>query len=169
MLTRAGIICDWIETSCKVPEGAHVGEWIVVLPFQREFIYETYNGKGGCTPEKEKEALQTQILRRDVPAIKLAVQEAAEQEGRLEQFQKAHEHGRSFWRIGSLAALICQRSRLELRPDQWAPCHVLFEDNPREGEEDAAALVRKLVAAGVSRFHPDPAAAYKKATGKSLI
>jgi hypothetical protein len=169
MLTRAGIVCDWIETLCKVPEGAQVGEWMLTLPFQRSFIYEVYNGKGGCTPEKEEEALQTLILRRDVPAIKLAVQVAGEQEGRLEQFQKAHAHGRSFWRIGTLASLICQSPKLELRPDQYAPCHVLFEDDPREGEEDAAALVRKLVAADVSRFHPDPAAAYQKATGKALF
>jgi hypothetical protein len=144
---------------------------MLLLPFQRSFIYEVYNGKGGCTPEKEDEAVQMQILRRDVPAVKLSVQVAGEQEGRLEQFDKALKQGRSFWRIGVLAAHICQHPSLELEPNQFAPCHITLEDHPqpRPEMEEAAGLVRKLVAAGVSRLHPDPAAAYKEATGKSLF
>jgi hypothetical protein len=31
MLTRAGKICDWIEAMCRVPEGRHVGEHMVLL------------------------------------------------------------------------------------------------------------------------------------------
>jgi hypothetical protein len=169
MLSRGGINCDWIETFSTVPEGSHVGERLVLLPFQRDFVYSIYNGKNGCTPQKEEEAVQMQILRRDVPALKLSMQEALKQEGRALQFEKILEQGRSGWRLGILAACICQYRNLELEPHQHPPCHVSIEDRPFEGMEDAAALVRKLVAAGVSRLHPDPAAAYKEATGKSLI
>lgn len=169
MLSRGGIQTDWIETFSKVPEGAHVGERLVLLPFQRDFVYAIYNGKDGCTPEKEEEAVRMQILRDDVPALRLSMQEALKQEGRALQFEKAFEQGRSGWRLGILAACICQYTSLELEPNQYAPCHVSIEGRPFEGMEEAAALVRKLVAAGVSRLHPDPAAAYKKATGKSLF
>jgi hypothetical protein len=169
MLSEGGICCDWIETFTIVPEGAHVGERMVLLPFQRDFVYAIYNGKHGCTPEKEEEAVQMQILQRDVPALKLAIQVAAEQEGRAQQFEKIIEQGRSGWRLGVLAACICQYTSLELEPHQHPPCHVSLEDRPLEGLEDAAALVRKLVAADVSRLHPDPAAEFKKVTGKSLV
>jgi hypothetical protein len=169
MLSRGGIHCDWIETFSTVPEGSHVGERMVLLPFQRDFVYSIYNGNNGCTVAKEEETVQMQILRHDVPAVKLAIQVAVEQEGRALQFEKIMKQGRSGWRLGVLAACICQYTSLELEPHQHPPCHVSLEDRPLEGLEDAAALVRKLVAAGVSRLHPDPAAAYKEATGKSLI
>jgi hypothetical protein len=169
MLSRGGIITDWIETFSTVPEGAHVGERFVLLPFQREFLYEVYNGKGGCTIAKEEEAVQMQILCYDVPAAKLAVKTVVEDESRALQFEQIIEQGRSPWRVGILAACVCQYQRLELQPHQHVPAHVALEEAPLKGLEEAAALVRKLVAAGVSRLHPDPAAAYKKATGRALF
>jgi hypothetical protein len=171
MLSRGGICCDWIETFTMVPEGAHVGERMVLLPFQRDFVYAIYNGNDGCTPGKEEEALQMQLLRRDIPALKLAIQVAVEQEGRALQFEKISKQGRSGWRLGVLAACICQYASLELEPHQHVPAHIALEDRPQPQAEmeDAAALVRKLVAADVSRLHPDPAAEFKKVTGKSLV
>ena len=171
MLSRGGIQADWIETFSTVPEGAHVGERMVLLPFQLGFVYAIYNGKGGCTPEKEEKALQMKIFKRDVSAIKLAVKAAVEDETRALQFEKIIQQGRSPWRLGVLAACVCQYRTLELLPHQCPPCHISLEDRPQPQPEmeDAAALVRKLAAAGVSRLHPDPAAAYKEATGKSLF
>jgi phage terminase large subunit-like protein len=40
---RAKHIIDWIEKYCLIPEGAHVGQKIKLLDWQREFITEVYN------------------------------------------------------------------------------------------------------------------------------
>jgi hypothetical protein len=147
---------------------------MVLLPFQLDFAYAICNGRDGCTPEKEEEVVEMQIRQRDVldvPAVRLSMETALKQEGREQQFEKMFEQRRSGWRIGVLAACICQHKILELEPHQTVPAHITLEDRPqpRPEMEDAAALVRKLVAADVSRLHPDPVAAYKKATGKSLF
>jgi hypothetical protein len=38
------------------------------------------------------------------------------------------------------------------------PCCVADENEPRIGEESAAKLLRRMLKAGISRWHPDPVA-----------
>jgi hypothetical protein len=61
------------------------------------------------------------------------------------------------------AASCCQRDALRLKPWQSPPCWVADENEPRVGEEDAARLLRRMLKAGISEFHPDPMAALEKA------
>lgn len=46
-LTRGELVCLFIETFCKVPEGALVGQPIVLADFQRRFILDTYDNPSG--------------------------------------------------------------------------------------------------------------------------
>jgi phage terminase large subunit-like protein len=46
-LTRGERICEFITRYCKAPEGEHVGKSIVLQPFQRKFICETYDNPNG--------------------------------------------------------------------------------------------------------------------------
>ena len=47
--TRGSRVCDFIEKYCKVPEGAHVGKPMLLEPFQRAFIIDTYDNPKGTS------------------------------------------------------------------------------------------------------------------------
>jgi len=59
-------------------------------------------------------------------------------------------------RDGEAAAYSLQMDNLKLKPWQWPPCWV--EPGDRRHKQ-AAKLLRDMLAAGVSRWHPDPLAA----------
>jgi len=48
-MTRGEKVCKFIETYCKVPEGAHVGQPMVLLEFQRKFILDIYDNPAGTS------------------------------------------------------------------------------------------------------------------------
>jgi hypothetical protein len=166
VLSRGGIHCDWIECYCPIPEGKYVGEFMVLLPFQREFIYQIYNNLGDgsfITPEVELKVLERLLTDRDRDALELAMEQCRTLEKRARQLDKILEQ-RPRQRTAMLAAFICQCRNLELKPGDTAPCWVI---NPDKDERSAAKLVRKLLKAGVSQCHPDPMRALKEANGRS--
>jgi hypothetical protein len=67
------------------------------------------------------------------------------------------------------ASRICQETRLNLRPwECWPPCEVEVDSTDEPGLEhrgirNAAALLRRMLALGISRWHPDPVAAIEAA------
>jgi hypothetical protein len=74
------------------------------------------------------------------------------------------------WRAAAVfAATCCQERALRLKPWQaWPPCVVSIDDVDEPGFEHrgiraSAALLQAMLAAGVSRFHPDPLAAIETA------
>lgn len=46
-LTRGEKVIAFIETYCRAPEGKHVGQPLVLLPFQKKFILEVYDNPHG--------------------------------------------------------------------------------------------------------------------------
>jgi hypothetical protein len=64
--------------------------------------------------------------------------------------------------VAQFAAYFCQTKTLHLKPWQIPPCHVADPDNPAPGEATAAKILRKMLAAGLSRWHPDPLAGLEK-------
>jgi hypothetical protein len=60
------------------------------------------------------------------------------------------------------AAYHCQIEALNLKPRQEPPC-VADEDDPDERDKQAQALLRRLLAAGLSRYEPNPLKALSKA------
>jgi hypothetical protein len=73
--------------------------------------------------------------------------------------------------VARFAAHGCQEKSLNLKPWQcWPPCAVEPDSVDARGLEHrgisaSAALLRRMLAAGVSRFHPDPLAAIETAEG----
>jgi hypothetical protein len=92
----------------------------------------------------------------DVAALKLAIEQArAEDSSRAAQIS-AMMAERAFEEVGWFAAAVCQRRTLGLRPWENPPCEIFDSD----GEDVAARrLLRRMLKANVSRFHPDPTAA----------
>jgi hypothetical protein len=73
------------------------------------------------------------------------------------------------WReVGEFAAYGCQCATLKLKPWQSPPCEVdpdWADDtgDDHHGRIAAARLLRRLLAAGLSRYEPDPVAALERA------
>jgi hypothetical protein len=99
---------------------------------------------------------------RDTAALTLAM-ERARADGRGPQLDRMLE-ARSWQRVAKFAAYVCQCEALELRPHETPPCHVNNPRTTREHEQDAAKLLRRMLRHGVSKWHPDPAAAIAAAS-----
>jgi hypothetical protein len=63
---------------------------------------------------------------------------------------------RSWQEAAEFAAFVCQSHALNLKPWQVPPCVVEDLNEPRVGEEEAAKLLRRMLRAKISRWHPDP-------------
>jgi hypothetical protein len=103
MLTRGGKICDWIEGTCRIPEGRYVGEHMVLLNFQRDFIDAIYNNaQAKCPiapPAREIEDVLAEIDEHDTAALTLAM-DAARAQGRGRQLDEMLQT-RSWQRVAS--------------------------------------------------------------------
>ena len=90
----------------------------------------------------------------------------AEDEGRAGQIEAMLED-RAWEEVASFAASCCQSRTLKPYPWQSPPCYVAEDDGDDcEINADAVKLLRKMLAAGVSRYEPDPLAALAAAKRK---
>jgi len=107
------------------------------------------------------------MTRTDIEALKLAVAQArSESPERAQQIDAKLAEGP--WEEAAMfAAYVCQTTSLRLKPWQVPPC-MMDEDDPDIDDPDAddvmdirqaGKLLRRMLAAGVSRWHPDPIAA----------
>jgi len=64
------------------------------------------------------------------------------------------------------AAFCCQGRSLHLMPWDLPPC-CASEGDDSDIDAEAVKLLRKMLAAGVSRWHPDPMAAIEEAKRKA--
>ena len=169
MRSKAGRILDFIEAWCPVPEGKLMGAWMVLENWQWESLYQIYNntGKDGNGQSRFLPEIEPQLGRVDTHALALAFALAEEHGGerRVRQFEALRARGRSYQQIARLASYVEQCRNLELRPHEVAPCWVIDPDDPRIDQE-AAKLVREMLKAGVSQYHPNPMQAIKAANGR---
>ena len=99
----------------------------------------------------------------DRSALKLAMERTrAESPGRSKQID-AKLKDEPWEEVAWFAAYCAQIELLKLKPWQQPPCHA-DEDDPNERGKAAQKLLREMLAAGVSRYHPDPLAAIAAAT-----
>lgn len=102
----------------------------------------------------------------DIAALRLAIQAVHDKDGPdcIEQVEtKLADDG--FFEGGKCAAFHRQVEALDLKPWQAPPCVVSATD-PHERDKDAQRLLRRMLKAGVSRYHPDPMAALEEAKRK---
>jgi hypothetical protein len=64
--------------------------------------------------------------------------------------------------LARAAAYSLQFKTLRLKPWEPPPCTV-DEDDPQPGDEPAVRFLRKMLEAGISRYHPDPLATLAEA------
>jgi hypothetical protein len=109
---------------------------------------------------------EPELTEADRAPLELALQVAREERypdehGRAEQIASMLED-RSWFEVASFAAYVVQGCALRLKPWQEPPC-CASENNPDERDKAAQVLLRRMLAAGVSRYHPDPLAAIEAA------
>ncbi len=93
----------------------------------------------------------------DLKALRLAVEKVRSSRDKRDREQIEEMIAEREWRdVAEFAAFSCQMNSLHLKPWQTPPCHVEDENEPCVGEEEAAKLLRRMLKAGVSRWHPDP-------------
>jgi hypothetical protein len=185
MLTRAARYINWFECYCHVPEGMHVGEYIVLMPFQIEAIYKIYNnaggqgqtvmpdvpieipdGKGGTIKLTENEILAAEVDEKDREVMMLALRQCCDSDDKRARQIETMAASRPWQRVGAFGSFVCQCHALDLGPHEEAPCHVNDPADPGPGEQEAARLLRRMLQAGVSKWHPNPMAAIAEAKRK---
>ena len=109
----------------------------------------------------------------DRDALKRAIEIAkAESPGRAAQINDKLKT--ESWRaVAEFAASCCQHRALATRPWELAPVSVDEDDPIPDGDDHrrtgrAIKLLRRLLAAGLSRYEPDPIEALARVEGKVL-
>jgi hypothetical protein len=111
----------------------------------------------------------------DGAAYKLAIETArAHDEGRRQQIDDFLRE-RPFEDVGRFASYGCQVRSLHLPPWAYPPCWISLDeidaliaagDDGIRGKYVAAKLLKRMLALGISNYHPDPLAAIEAATKK---
>jgi hypothetical protein len=170
ILTKGGRLADWQEAFMKAPEGALVGDWIVLLPFQRQLLYEIYNPKqagGHITLADEEKLFASLLTERDREALpRELVRCRAMSPARSRQLDKKLLQ-QSALRVGAFAAFVCQHTALELKLTEVPPCYVAHPDTTERGERYGGRLLRRIADARVSKFDSRAVAALAK-NGRAL-
>ena len=104
------------------------------------------------------------MTRNDRAALKLALALARnESPARAQQIDSMLED-QPWEGVAQFAASCCQSRSLNLDPWQEPPC---WGDSER-ADPDAKKLMEQMLAAGVSKYHPDPMAALAEAKKKKF-
>ena len=100
----------------------------------------------------------------DGDALERAIQTARCDPSRAQQLDDKLQD-ESWDEVAEFAAYVCQTEALHLKPWQVPPCSV-DQDDPDETNKRAQGLLRRMLAAGLSRYEPDPLTALKAKQGK---
>ena len=98
----------------------------------------------------------------DRAALKLAMEHASKEPARAAQL-RSKLRDEPWTEVAEFAAWCCQSRSLHLEPWSLPPCHGDSEHHP---DPAARKLLDQMLAAGISRYHPDPMAALEAAKRK---
>ena len=99
------------------------------------------------------------LQERDLQAMKLAIEDERAQGGPQREAIDARLRDQAWHEVGQYAAWRCQDRHLRLRAWDCPPCRTRDVEDPSDdwGYRPAeVALLKRMFAAGVSRFDPDP-------------
>jgi hypothetical protein len=120
-----------------------------------------------------KKAKRVRLSKVDREALQRAI-EMVRAEGPNEmRWIDDHLRTNGFFEAGRLASYHCQYRALQLKPWQFPPIWIddvsatLKEPPDSKDRHRAAKLLQRLLAAGLSRYEPDPLAALKRAEARA--
>jgi len=116
----------------------------------------------------------TRFTKNDIAALTLAIEYTRRDPSRNEQLDSMLQDG-SWIEVAEFASYHCQMETLRLDPADSPPCWINDPDATLAGKNDdawcygaheAARLVKKMQALGISKYHPDPIKAIEQAERK---
>jgi hypothetical protein len=112
------------------------------------------------------------MIEQDRDALTRALVMARQDPMRAEQLDRKLANGESWDEVAFFATLCVQASALHLKPWQCPPCDSNNEIDPSEGvlygnRPDEVALLQRMLAAGLSRYEPDPMKALAEIEARS--
>src|SRR5262245_42990329 len=99
-------------------------------------------------------------LSKDDIALKRAMQIASAEPLRKQQLEDMLQD-RDWFEVARFAASCVQSQTLQLKPWQLPPC-VCDEADPNERDKQGQTLLKRMLAARISRYDPDPLAELEK-------
>lgn len=105
------------------------------------------------------------MTKADRDALKACMDLAMREPSCAEQLRDQLKDGLPWEEVSRFACDCVQSEALHLKPWEESPC-VVDEDDPEERDKQAQHLLRQMLAAGVSRYDPDPLAALEAAAVK---
>ena len=96
----------------------------------------------------------------DRETLEAAMRIARREPSRAQQLDEKLQD-ESWDEVAEFASYVCQTEALQLKPWQTPPC-IIDEDDSDQDNRIPRALLRRMIAAGVSRYDPDPLAALKR-------
>ena len=102
------------------------------------------------------------IAEHDREALQRCMELASSKEGDRKEQLDSMLVTRSWFEVASFAASCVQSRALRLRPWEEPPC-VCDDHDANERDKNGQALLRLLLAAGLSRYEPDPLGALANA------
>jgi len=93
-------------------------------------------------------------------AIEMACQESRDRAAQIDAM--LHQQMRPWLQVAKFAASCCQRRALRVKPWQMLPLDVI----EIEGDDPPAVLLRRMLAAGLSKYEPDPLKALAEAKSR---
>src|SRR5262249_2724786 len=102
-----------------------------------------------------------ELSKTDCDALKRCIKMARTYPNPAEQIDwKVKEGGGSWYDTAKFCAYLCQSKNLHLEIQEFPPCWLLDADDVEgpafKRKPEAARLLRRLLAAGLSRYEPDP-------------
>lgn len=113
------------------------------------------------TASPKREARSEALTKTDKAALKLAIEIDRKRDRATRQQIDSMLKERPWREVAEFAAYGCQCAALHLKPWQPPPCWAEIDDQDNEagpisGRRAAAKLLQRLLAAGLSRYEPDP-------------
>jgi hypothetical protein len=116
--------------------------------------------------------MMTELSQRDFEALELAMTKARQDARRAAQLDGMLAE-RPWLEVAQFAAYCCQTDALRLKPWERPPCHGDYPSRPGNplnlaSARAAASLLKRMRAAGISKYHPDPLAALAEADARKI-
>ena len=108
------------------------------------------------------------MTRNDKAALTQCMEIARRNPRRAEHLQAKLDSGQPWEEVASFAAFGMQIEALDLMPWQAPPC-IADEDHDDPHQPEAVKLLRRMLAAGVSRYDPDPMGAFERVKTKKVV
>ena len=113
------------------------------------------HARGRMMLARREETGDEELSAMDVRALNKCMEVAKREPFEAERIRSKLDDGEPWFAVAESACYSCQTSALGIAPFRDPP-YMMGEDDPNEPDKDGQRLLRRMLAAGLSRYEPDP-------------